>query len=264
MSRWFSDRHGYAEDVPEITVREDAPDDLRYALPLIAKSAGMTSTAIRQVVCQVLFVAPKEYNWSDPNVWHEVLDLLKGRQWFKVYDVAEALWRNLEYDFENQQLFQDELNRVFRKKGVGWELKDPDGIVFRGSEGFSAITTQAAEVLDQTGRSTAATEVREALRDISRRPEPDRSGAIHHAMAALECTARDVTGEPNQTLGELIPKLDLSKPLNEAVRKLWGFASQRGRHLREGGMAEDDEAELVVSIACAVSPFLAKRAARPD
>jgi hypothetical protein len=40
MSRGFSDRHGYSEHIPEITIREEAPDDLRYAVVQIAKSAG--------------------------------------------------------------------------------------------------------------------------------------------------------------------------------------------------------------------------------
>jgi hypothetical protein len=44
-----------------------------------------------------------------------------------------------------------------------------------------------------------------------------------------------------------------------AVEKLWGFASDRARHLREGKNVSGDEAELVVSVACAVCAFLGKR-----
>jgi len=259
MSKRFSDRHGYTAIEPEITKREEAPDDFRFAVTQIAESAGMTSKAIRQVVCRTLFVAPDENNWSYSNVMSEVHGLLRECEWPKVYDIAEALWRSLENNLENQQIFQDELNRFFREKGIGWELKDGDGIVFRGSETFSVTTEEAAQVLEDTGRVTAANEVREALRDMSRRPVPDRTGAVHHAMAALECMARDVTGEPNRTLGKLASKLRLPKPLDQAVENLWGFASQRGRHLQEGVTPEDDEVELVVSVACAVCIYLAKR-----
>jgi hypothetical protein len=263
MSRKFSTRHGYGAAEAEITVRESASADLRYAVAQIAKSSGMSPTSIRDVVCQVLFVAPDQNNWSEyPNIWEEVVHLLANCEWFKVYDIAEALWRSLEYNYDNQQLFQDELNRFFREKGIGWELKDPDGIVFRGGEAFAAATTEAAEVLQGTGRSTAANEIHEAMRDISRRPVPDRTGAIQHAMAALECTARDVAGKPNATLGALVSKLELPKPLDEAVDKLWGFASDRARHLREGKNVDDLEAELVVSIACAVCIFLVKHVGR--
>jgi hypothetical protein len=259
MSRRFSDRQGYAPEDAEITVREDAPDDLRFALPQIAMSTGMTPKALREVVCQALFVAPDENNWSAPNVKQEVQDLLGACPWFKVYDVAEALYERLLSYSASADDFRDRLNRFFREKGIGWELTDTDGIIFRGSETFRAATIEAAKILQESGRSVAANEIHEALMDISRRPEPDRTGAIQHAMAALECTARDVTGKPNATLGALLPKLDLPKPLDSAVDKLWGFASDRARHLREGQNVGDLEAELVVSVACAVSAFLVKR-----
>jgi hypothetical protein len=259
MSRTFSDRHGYSGTDAEITVREDAPDDLRYAVAEIARTAGMGPKAIRTVVCRELFVAPDPDNWSEyPNIWGEVLDLLRKCEWFRVYDIAEALWRNLgDYD-ESQSIYENELNRFFREKGIGWKLADPDGIVFRGSETFTATTSEAAKILHESGRSVASNEVHEALRDISRRPVADCTGAIQHAIAALECVARDVTGD-NSTLGVLVPKLDLPKPLDTAVEKLWGFASERARHLREGRAVTDDEAELVVSISCAVTVFLIRR-----
>jgi hypothetical protein len=245
----------------EIVVREDAPEDLRYAVAEIARTAGMGQGSIRTIVCNVLFVPGRNIWSTDPDIWGETLTLLQSCEWFKVYDIAEALWRSLEHDSDGQQIFMDELNRFFREKGIGWEMKDPDGIVFRGGEAFVAATSEAEKVLEDSGRSTASIEIHEALRDISRRPAPDRTGAIQHAIAALECTARDVTGEPNATLGALLPKLDLPKPLDTAVEKLWGFASDRARHLREGKSADDREAELIVSIACAVCTFLAKRAA---
>jgi hypothetical protein len=220
----------------------------------------MTPKAIRAIVCRELFVTPDPNNWSEyPNIWDEVLWLLRKCEWFRVYDIAEALWRNL-YDTndESQSIYENELNRCFREKGIGWKLVDPDGIVFRGSETFAVVTSEAAKVLHESGRNVASNEIHEALKDISRRPVPDRTGAIQHAIAALECVARDVTGD-NSTLGALVPKLNLPKPLDTAVVKLWGFASDRARHLREGRAVTEDEAELVVSISCAVSIFLVKR-----
>lgn len=262
MSGRFSDRLGYAPPDAEITVREDAPEDLRFALLHIALSTGVTLKVVREVVCQALLVAPDENNWSPSNIRQEVQGLVAECPWFRVYDVAEALYDRLSAYSESAADFRDKLNRFFRNKGIGWELSERDGIVFRGDETFAAATTEAAKVLQESGRSIAANEIHEALMDISRRPEPDRTGAIQHAMAALECTARDVTGDPNATLGALLPKLDLPKPLDTAVDKLWGFASDRARHLREGRNLDDLEAELVVSVACAVSAFLVKRMER--
>lgn len=260
MNNRFSERHSFGAGDAEISMREEAPDDLRYAVAEIASTAGMAPSTIRRIVCRVLFTAPDLSNWSErPNIWDEVLGLLRNCEWFKVYDIVEELWRSLEYQDDNQELFQNEINRFFRARGIGWELKNPNGIVFRGSEAFATTTVEAVKILHESGRSVAAKEIHEALRDISRRPEPDRTGAIQHAIAALECTARDLTGDSNATLGKLLPKLDLPKPLDTAVEKLWSFASDRARHLREGQNVNDLEAELVVSVACAVSIFLVKR-----
>jgi hypothetical protein len=159
---------------------------------------------------------------------------------------------------ENTDIFKDRLNQYFLENGIGWELKDGQ-IVYRGSETFTESTKEAEAVLTETGRPAAAREIHEALQDISRRPKPDVTGAIQHVFAALEATARDVLGEPKPTLGQLVPRLNLPAPLDTAVEKLWGYASERARHGREGQEVSAEEAELVVSVACAVCTFLSRR-----
>ena len=58
------------------------------------------------------------------------------------------------------------------------------------------------------------------------------------------------------TLGKLIRDLNLTAPLDKAVHALWGFSSERARHMREGQTVSTDEAELVVLVACALCTFL--------
>lgn len=260
MPERFSDRHGYRGAEQELTVREDAPEGLRFAIPLIAKDTGMRPAAIRQAVCQILLVRPDPNNWSEyPNVWEEVNRLIEDCPWFKVYDIAEALHAAFTGDFPDRaDAFQDSLNQYFRENGIGWQMTDGQ-ILYRGSEAFAETTREAGDLLAQTGRSAAANEIHEAIQEISWRPTPDVTGAIQHAIAALECTARDVTGEPNLTLGRLVPRLGLAPPLDSAVEKLWGYASDRARHIREGQAVTTEEAELVVSVACAVCSFLSRR-----
>ena len=109
---------------------------------------------------------------------------------------------------------------------------------------------------------TAAQEIHEALQDLSRRPRPDITGSVQHALAALECVARDVADDSKATLGAIIKKYPglLPPPLDAAVDKLWGFASEHGRHLREGREPAREEAELAVHVAAAVATYLPKMA----
>lgn len=263
MTERFSDRQGYRPTAAQITIREDAPSNLRFAIPSIAKAAGMTPTAMRQAICDVLLESPDPNNWSDyPNVWDEVVSLTQEAPWHKVYDIAEALYEELATGRRGDSGLADEferrLNDFFVENGIGWELCDGQ-IVHRGSEAFARSIHDVPDCLEETGFQRAANEIHESLGDISRRPEPDITGAIQHAMAALEATAREVTGQSNPTLGKLVPMLKLPSPLDNAVRKLWGYASDRCRHIRERESVDRSEAELIVAIAGSLCAFLAQR-----
>lgn len=100
-----------------------------------------------------------------------------------------------------------------------------------------------------------------SLRDLSRKPDPHITGAIQHSLAALECVARHVSSEPKPTLGSLLSKHpDLfTKPLDQAAEKLWSFASEQGRHLREGRQPALPEAQLAVAVSAALANYLAVR-----
>ena len=263
MTERFSERQGYRPPAVQITVREDAPSELRGAIPLIAEGAGMRPSAMRRVICGVLLVPPDPSNWSEyPNIRHEVDRLMDRAPWHKVYDIAEALYAEVAahraWDSGPADEFERRLNGFLVENGIGWELRNSQ-ITHRGSETFARSTNEVPDRLEESGFQRAGNEMREALRDISRRPEPDITGAIQHAMAALEATAREVAGQPNPTLGKLVPVLGLPAPLDQAIHKLWGYASDRCRHIREGQTVEHTEAELIVTVAGALCAFLAHR-----
>lgn len=264
MTQRFSDRHGYRPTAKQITVREDAPADLRGAITMIAEGAGMEPHGMRHVICQVLLKQPDPGNWSAyPNVWNEVVSLVDEAPWYKVYDIAEALYAELaaERSWEPHQPadeFETRLNDFLVENGIGWELRGGQ-ITHRGSDVFAKSTHEVPQRLEETGLQRAANEMREALGDISRRPAPDITGAVQHAMAALEATARETTGQANPTLGKLVSLLDLHPPLDQAVHKLWGYASDRGRHIREEQLVGHAEAELIVTVAGSLCAFLASR-----
>jgi hypothetical protein len=131
----------------------------------------------------------------------------------------------------------------------------------RGPEAFAIAVDTARNTLDEAKLPTARQEIHEALRALSRRPEPDLTGAIHHAMGALECTAREATGDPRATLGEVLKRHSnlLPKPMDEATSKLWGYASEMARHIREGRLPARSEAELVVGTSAALCTYLAEK-----
>ncbi|WP_193227893.1 AbiJ-NTD4 domain-containing protein [Aureimonas psammosilenae] len=262
----FSERHGYEAPERPIVYREDASGNLREMLVELAEKHGLSPHTIRSILCGLLFVAPDASNWTPyPNVDGECRILLHDCLWNEVYDAAELFAREI-YDngigHETALAFQHDINRLFLKDGAGWKMQD--GIIIaRGSEPFNVATVEAQTLLAAKKQATAASEIHEAIRDISRRPHPDRTGAVHHAMGAIECLTRSLSGDPKATLGEIVgtkgKQHGIPAPLDQAVTKLWGYTSEHGRHVREQGEPSFEEAELIVTVSAAICTYLARK-----
>ncbi|MDX9719198.1 MAG: hypothetical protein RBU37_00520 [Myxococcota bacterium] len=258
----FSSRHGFEPAEPEITVTNDAPEELRGIVVDIAYESGFRPSSLRGLVSRLLRVREDPNNWSEySNIDGEVRYRLDTCQWYEVYDLIEAIVDSLGTQpfgdgRRNLEHFTAEMNSYFRSRGIGWQLLDGK-VQMRGEADFEA-TLLATAVLAENKLQTASQEMREARTDLSRRPEPDLTGAIQHAIAALECVMWEVCADPQPTLGRLLAKYkgQIPPPLDIAVEKIWGFASERGRHLKEGTEPTAEEAALNVHVAAAVATYL--------
>ena len=260
----FSRRFGFADHRGGELIRHDAPESLRCGLLQAAIEAGLRPSPLRQVVCGTLRVRPNPANWSEyPNVLQEVEDLVHGCDWCRVYDIIEATYAGLPP--HRKAGFETSINTLFAEEGIGWQLIDGE-IQIRGDETFDAVVAQGRQIVEASGMAVAHQELREAIQDLSRRPEPDLSGAVQHAMAALECAARETSGEAKPTLGELIKRYpDLfPKPIDEAVARLWGYASEQARHGRESRILTWEEAQFVVGIVAILCSYVSQKLRKQD
>lgn len=65
----FSKRHRYGGGPKEITVREDAPENLRYFMLESAVELGRGLDSLRDIVCRVLRTPPDSSNGTEyPNI----------------------------------------------------------------------------------------------------------------------------------------------------------------------------------------------------
>lgn len=263
MTDRFSQREGFLRE-PPITVREGAPEGLREAAINAAYRAGLSASDLRSDLCELLRVRPDPNNWSAGNVALEVEGLIHACDWYRVYDAVEEIHATLNArshrsDAFKPQLYEDEVNAALRDLGIGWKLVS-GRFETRGSPVFEATLRAARDHLNARGKPTSANEMEEALRDLSRRPTPDSTGAIQHGLAALECSLRELAGDQQPTLGSLLKQyreaLKIPRPLDQAIEKAWGYASEFGRHLQEGREPTRAEAELVVSMCAALTTYL--------
>ena len=268
----FSKRYGYAGQAKEISIWEDASENLRHCVLETAHDLGLAPSDIRDIVCAVLQRPPNRLNWSEyPNVWEEAQKDVYGCQWFQVYDIIERIWSRFKraddhsvWDEEKAPAFRQAINDFFLTNGIGWQLVKGE-IVMRGADGFEAAVKTAQATLEESGRPSASREIHEALEALSWRPEPDLRGAVYHTMGSLECLARAITGDPRATLGEILKKHPdlLPRPLHEALSKVGGSALIEAHHLKEDQQPKREETELLVGLAAMVATYWSKKCDRP-
>lgn len=253
----FSERNNLRTTNIPIVIRNDAQDDFRMWLIGLAKQVGLPIDTTRHLVCQKTYQAEDSNNWS-PNEYmeNETKEKLRNAAWYYVYDVAEVFYGSISSPTKKQE-YTSELNTYFQTNGYGWKFENGQ-VLFRGSEVEEQAFANAVQSLS-TNR-TAQSELRLALDDISRRPNADSTGTVQHALASFECFCRQKFGATTSTLGDIIQRnrSSFTPPLDQAIDKLWGFASNHGRHIQNGGGATFEEAEFVLNICASLVVYLSK------
>ena len=254
----FTERLGI--DVPEspITIRNDAPSAFRNYLFQLMQKYEHSLKKIRSYVCLVTKEAEDPGNWAENDFMKsEIQSIIDYCPWYRVYDIIEYFYEKL---LANKQEFEKDINDYFVEKGIGWKLTN--GIIeTRGDGVFEQKIVEVTDILDKAKLNTSRNEIFEALKDLSTRPNPDITGSIQHSVAALECLCREITGDKQATLGKLIhnnPDI-VPKPLNNVIKEIFGFASEQGRHLREGSIPNYEEAELVVYLSASLCTYITKK-----
>jgi hypothetical protein len=251
MTDTFSRRFG-VRPVPTKLVRDEAPRKMRSALVALLANRDVDLLLARDSLYQILReVMP---NWMElvPS-WKFFDGALQQATWYEVFDFIETLTGELK-DLE----LEENINELFDDYGIGWKVHFGQ-IETRGDELFEQSVSTAREGLKRAGRDTAASELNEAMADLSRRPEADARGAISRAVGALEALAKDLKQDPKAKLGHLVKQIGLPKPLDGAAAQIWGYASDQARHVTEGHSPSRSEAALVVQICAAFITYLSEK-----
>jgi hypothetical protein len=270
MPDFFSQRRGLAGPPAGTLFREEMPTSFRRFLTELPhnSSIGLEFHEMRDVVCDVLQVWPKQH--EVPYVDYK--PHLQQCEWFRIYDIIEGIYKLLE-EKQSQSFnryantFVGVINQALVDQNLGWQLDYSGEVIARGDETFEHTVKLAVQELE--GRQTTRKRIQEAINDLSRRPEPDLSGAISHAFAAMECIIGDIKYTPdeirdtNHTFGVYLrrhPDLFRSEDLKGGFQQLWRFANNEGsRHGKEGIEPAREEAELIVSLAATLITYLNRR-----
>jgi hypothetical protein len=258
MESTFSERCGYNRVPMDHFVYEDAPEQLReYIKKVVYGNMQRSPSFLRSIICSTLLIRENRSNWSEyPNIDDEVNDHLYEIEWHQVYDIIENIVSAFKTRKEKEE-YESLMNGGFCRLGIGWQLKD--GIIqTRSDEAFEKTVSMAQAKLKESDFAIAHKELKEAILDLSRRPEPDLRGTVQHSVGALESVARQITGLPQKTLGDILkvhPEL-LPKPLDDSISKMWGYASEYARHVREDRDIKRKEAQFILGITSTIITYL--------
>lgn len=281
----FSRRNRVQLGLPDRNITDDATRPARLGIVLAAE-APLKPNAIRKVVCRRLVIEPDPGNWTEyPNVWEEVKSLVQDRPWYRVFDIAEDLYRSIDESGRppgvDEQMwnalratrvaspggdratqFEVAVNEVLANEGIAWVMEG--GLIVRyGFDEVRSAIHRASEGLSDAGLTDGADTFRGAIEALSARPRPNVRGAVTSALGALEGAMRAATGEPKLTLGELLKRYPhvFPPPMNEVFGQTWGYASDTARHFKEGGAPDPVEAEFIVGLAAVAATYLARKVA---
>jgi hypothetical protein len=261
--RPFSARFGHRLD--PVPIYEDAPFALRNVVVHVARSElKLIDGQIAAVVRKVLGFAPAG-GWDEIQPDVDLERLLRDCDWWSVYDILEALYNYSARNFPAAWAgnFQTSVNEECDRLGIGYEMLDGRFRV-RSAQPAQVLFDSAAVSLREAGKLTASAEFEEAIKDLSRRPKADRTGAIQHVGAAIECLARDLCGDATLTLGDIIKKYPHLFPgaYRKLAESISGITSNKGRHVAEGGEPTLNEAMLLVGVVSALANYMIAEAAK--
>lgn len=258
----FIERHGIELPEAPIKTRHEASKRLRNAVWSFALQAGFDKGMLADILKSVVPCEDFDSQKSILSMYRAWLSC----DWQYVYlGIEEIALYMHDSEFYDLRVFEKHVNDFFRREGFGWKIVDAK-IEIRGPEAVEVSIKLAQARLSAEELDTASNELHEALKDLSRKPEPDVTGAIQHAGAALECVAKEISGDPKKTFGAILndnPGI-FPKPLHEAAHKVWGFLSNNGRHIAEGVKPNHDVAFLVTGLVAALAAYLADKRIKPQ
>ncbi len=150
-------------------------------------------------------------------------------------------------------------NKLFENEYVGYRFVGGKIVRITNSKEIETINRAS-----QTDCEKINEHISKAILYLSATGDKDYKNSIKESITAVETLASKITKNDKATLGELINQIDKKKSihpaLKEAIKKLYGFASDEPgiRHGKEedGNDVDYEEAEFVLVICSAITNYL--------
>ncbi|MBI5539215.1 MAG: hypothetical protein HY951_04100 [Bacteroidia bacterium] len=207
-----------------------------------------------------------------PNSFHNTEFFIRERffkfNWYEVYDFIEFI-ANIDTDIipYSNDLFKEYCNNIFEKENSGYR--------FIGNN-IAPITNpteinEIEEVINKSGEFTALfgvnTHLLNSLDKISNKQNPDYRNSIKESISAVECIAKIISENKNDTLAGALDKIKGKTKIHPALEKgfkqIYGYTSDSDgiRHsLTEEPNCDFEDAKFMLVSCSAFINYLISKA----
>ena len=176
-----------------------------------------------------------------PGNAHEIIKQIRNYfftcEWFGVYDFLEFV---IEYS-ENIN-FTRALNHILERELSGYRLIDSSFVPVTDEIEVEAIQS----ALTDGPFIGVQAHLKQALKHLSRRENPDYRNSIKESISAVESMAQEMTGNPKASLGEALKQLERTNRLHGSLKK--GFSAIYGYTSGEDGIRHAMLSEPDISV----------------
>ena len=273
----FSERYGYVKP-SEVIIREEITKRIRNAIcscfDRLEKRISQDEYKQINRHIWVYFLNKREQEFElSMQWWYRVAThcfLADDIEWYIILDLVEFV---VKYIFKNGtssniyyiKNFVNDLNSEFARLNFAYRIVDQEIVEITSEEEIKTVET----ALSESG-VTVSHHLNEALKLLSKRPEPDSRNSIKESISAVEAFCREKTGE--NTLGRALDKLEsngivIHKMLKDAIEKLYAYTNQKDTGIRHALMEDDgkyvpslDEAIFMLVTSSSFINYLGKKA----
>lgn len=239
MITYFSKRYKYEKN--ELLKPDYMPDDLKNRIFNVSYKFIKNCHSLGQIIEEIWVNFFKnditkldEYviNYSkkfsliplDPeNQLRAIRDEFFKLEWYRIYDFIEFLIDKVFNDSSIKEDYINEINKIFEEEKAPYQIID--GLVTPKISEEEKEEIEKVLNINNQNYAPVQTHLKKALELYHKRPKGDYKNSIKESISAIEALARIILDNQSATLGDLVDKLTIHPALKEALKKLYGWAS---------------------------------------
>jgi hypothetical protein len=273
----FSSRMGFVP-VKDIVQINSIDDDLlnslwniiyrdfwEYYNPFSSDFNQLKKKELIKLIWIDFFKKPVDYieiGSKKPIITLKLFFLNKEVNWYKKYDFLEFIANNY-HNKDHRTKFMINCNKVLQREMSAYRFVD--GILTPINSEIELIELEKAINLPDTKFAAVSNHLKQSLRLLSDKQNPDYKNSIKESISAIESLCKIITNNPKATLGQALKEFEnngmsLHPSLKGAFDKLYGYTSDekgiRHAHIDESDNVAFEEANYMLITCSSFSNYL--------